>query len=718
VAGAEPDPAAVLLRTMAVAESSLAEEEFQTAESQYRAVLLLGWQLLGALATVEGRLPDARDAFRAASVSAVDDRSALQSLGLTHIQMREPGPAVEILTKLAGRNPRDVQTRQLLAQAFVANGQPDQAVQELEESHAAVPDDLELAFALASGYLQLKKVALAERVFAEIVKGRPVPQTHVLVGRAYRDFGEYERARAELQAALKQDPHVRRAHYYLGMVFLTGEGMSRLEDAIAEFRAELKLTPRDPATNLSLGRALVEARREEEALPALELATRSEPPRVLAFYYLGRCLLGLDRPADAVTPLRRALELAPAQGASEAQTAGIHNHLGQALRRTGATDEAASHFAEAGRISAKRTESSREALARRMANLPDPETGAAAVAPLVEDSPLARLDVERRGELRRRVTAEVARAYLNLGVLQARAERFDRAAEHFERAAEVDPEFPQVQYSLGVAYFNTQRFDKAAPPLGRALAANPADAALRRMLATTLLNTEVYDRAAELLRDDPERAKDPSLEFAYGLALMRSGRPVDAERVFSRLGAQHGDSAELLVVLGQSHAQEGDFEAAVESLKRALQLKPDVAEAGGTLGVIYLRQGKLPEAEQALRGELAVRPGDVKSANALATVLDLLGRQDEAVALLRGALKLKPDYSEARYLLGKVLIAQGAVVEATEHLEAAVRLAPEDANIHYQLGRAYQKLGRMEEAQQEYETFRQLKAKSREAPRP
>ncbi len=468
---------------------------------------------------------------------------------------------------------------------------------------------------------------------------------------------------------------------------------------------------------MQLGRALVEARRNEEALPALDLASRSEPPRVLAFYYLGRCQLALDRAAEAAVSLRRALELAPAQGASEAQVGGLHNQLGLALRQLGDGAEAARHFDEASRIAAKRTETSREQLARYMADVPDPEAGPAAVAPMVEASPLSRLAPLQRQELERRVRSDLARAYLNLGILQARSRRFTRAADHFEKAVGLDPDFPQAQQSLGVAYFNAQQFDKAAAPLARAFSTSPADPELRRMLAMTLIQTEVYDRAAELLAADPERDRDPSLQFAYGLALLvRGGRPADAEQVFSRLLARHGESAEIGVVLGQARAQEGDFEAAIETLKRALQLKPDVAEANATLGVIYLKQGRLPEAEQALRAELAARPADVKSANAFATVLDLQGRPEEAVPVLRRALKTKPDYADARYLLGRILLAQGSAAEALEHLEAAVHVAPEDANIHYQLGRAYQALGRSPEAEREFETFRQLKVKSREAP--
>ena len=713
-AGADPDPAAALARAVAAAEARLQQGELHAAESHYRDALMAGWQLMGELATVEGRLPEAREAFRTASASAVENREALQSLVLAHLQLGEAARAVDILTRLIGKNPKDLRLRRLLAQALVANGQPSEAVQELEEAYASAPDDPELAFALAAGYLRLKKTALADELFKKVARARPIPQTHVLIGRTYRDFGEYERARAALRAALTQDPRVRRAHYYLGMTEVTAIGVSRLEEAIAEFQQELKLAPEDPLTNLQLGMALVEARRETEALPCLELAARSEPPQARAFYYLGRCLLTLDRPADAAPVLRRALELSHGQEAGETRLRGIHYQLGQALAKLGASEEAASHFAEAERLAVRQTLREREELSRQMADVPDrPPT---AIAPMFEDSPLIRLSPAQRQELERRVRTDLGRAYLNLGIMQAQAQRFTRAAEQLEKAVGLDPEFPEVQYSLGVAYFNAKQYEKAAAPLARALAASPADAALRRMLAMTLIQTEAFDRAAELLAADPERDRDPSLQFAYGVALARGGRAAEAERVFTRLLAQHGESAELSVMLGQVHAQEGDFEAAIEKLRRALQLNPEVAEANATLGIIYLRQGKLAEAAEVLRAELAARPGDVKSANTLATTLDLLGRPEEAVPLLRRALKAKPDYADARYLLGRILLAQGSVEEAVVHLEAAVHVAPEDANIHYQLGRAYQALGRSADAEREFETFRQLKVKSRGTP--
>lgn len=452
------------------------------------------------------------------------------------------------------------------------------------------------------------------------------------------------------------------------------------------------------------------------ALPHLERASRADAPDADAFHFLGRAQLALDRPAEAVASLRRALALVTGPPFDEVQRGSIHYNLALALRKEGAAEDATVHFAEAEQASARIAESARERLQAYQADSLDRETTAAAAAPL--DILLAGLDLSstapaEREELRRRTTVALCRAYLNLGVMQAQAEHFARAAEHFEKAAEVDPEFPQLQYSLGVAYFTAKRFDLAAPALGRAYAKSPADGALRRMLAMAFLNAEQYEKAAELLRDDPGREGDPSLQFAYGLSLVRGGRSAEAQAIFSRLLARHGESPELRVVLGQAHAQEGDFESAVRSLEAAIQAKPTVAEAHAALGVIYLKQGRLAEAEAALRAELRVSPEDFKSQSNLATVLDLSGRSEEAVPLLRAVLRSRPQLADARYLLGKLLLAQGAAPEAVQHLEAAARLAPEDANVRYQLGQAYQKLGRTDEAQREFDEFQKLKDKRR-----
>ncbi len=81
----------------------------------------------------------------------------------------------------------------------------------------------ELTFTLAAAYLRAGKADAAAPLFAAVKKARPGPETDVLIGRTYRDYGFYDRARASLERALKQDPRTRRAHYYLGTLAFMDE---------------------------------------------------------------------------------------------------------------------------------------------------------------------------------------------------------------------------------------------------------------------------------------------------------------------------------------------------------------------------------------------------------------------------------------------------------------------------------------------------------------
>jgi tetratricopeptide (TPR) repeat protein len=696
----------------AAAERALQGGERQIAESHYREALYNAWMLRAALAVSEARLDAARDAFGRAAGAVVDNRAALQSLAIVDLQINDAAAALPLLYDLVDAHPKDPELGRLLAQALVSNRKVDEAVQVLEEAHTVAPDDIETTFALATGYLRQKKVDAADKLFAQLTQARPIPQTYVLIGRAYRDAAQYKRAKVVLDKALAMDPKVRHAHFYLGTLPVMEEGVVRVEDAIVEFRRELELAPDDPLVNLRLGMALVEAHREKEAIGPLEIAARASDAGWQAYQYLGRCQLALGRPADAVAALRRALDLSASLPVS-AQIGNLHYQLAMALRQTGDAAGADAEFAAAAKDAEHRTASGRDALDRFMQDEADaPGSESAAMLPL-DPGGLGSLTPAAREEIGRRVSGILAAVYLNLGIMQAQADRFGRAAELLEEAAAIDPAFPQVQYSLGVAYFNAQRYDKAAAALTRALSADAQNINARRMLALASLNTEDFAKAVDLLRDDPQRDADPSMQFAYGVALVRSGRAGEAEATFSKLVAAHADNAEVNVVLGQAHAEQGDYDGAIASLQRALTLKPDVAEANASLGYIYLKQGKLGDASKSLKAEVATHPENVKARYTLATVLDLDGQRDEAVRELRTVLKARPEYADARYLLGKILLASGSPAAAVEQLEIAQRLAPDDANIHYQLAQAYQKSGKADLAQQQFDLYQKLKDKRR-----
>lgn len=705
-------PTAVMARAMAEAEASLRYNETQVAESRYRQVLLEGWLLRGQLEVAKGDLAAAQSAFEKAASSSIETRRAFHWQALLHLQLDQPAEATRLLTRLAFRHPEDVTVRRLLAQALIAEGRYELAVQELEEARTFAPGDVELAFTLATGYLRVGKLEQAREIYDRVAAERPIPQVHLLIGRSYGDFAHYEDARAAFESALAMDPEVRGGHYYLGTAKLLAAGRDALEPAIGHFEKARAQSPDDPTVNLFLGTALVSSRRFAEAVPALEMAALHEPTRIEARRYLGSAYLVLDRAVDAVAVLRRAL----AEDESRAkvrQLAAIHYQLGLALRRQGEEAEAAHHFAEAEIYSAQQVEGERDSLTRFLNDQLAEGAGDERAKPPLDLGWLEELTPEELPELGRKVTAEMTRAYLNLGIVHLQAGRPERAVGLVEQAAELDPSFPGVQATLGTALFNAEHFERAAGPLSAAFELEPSNTALARMTAMAHLHAGSPARAVELLRDDPERATHPSLQYAYGLALVRAGRAAEAQALFDRLLADNAGWPELHVAIGQSHAQQGDYEAAVASLERALELRADVPEARATLGELYLRQGELDLAERHLRGELESRPDDHASRYQLATVLDLNRRSSEAKTELLSVLDARPHFADARYLLGKILLAEGAAEDASAHLEAAAGLSPEDPNIAYQLGQAYQRLGRREQAQRQFELFRELKAKVR-----
>jgi tetratricopeptide (TPR) repeat protein len=704
-----PDPAAALRGALAEGDHHLQAGELERAESSYRNALLEGWLLMGALELAQGDLPAARAALLSANGSALETRRALTALAVVYLQLGDNEAAIAALRTVAAKHKGDLATRRLLAQALVAAGQPEQAVQELEEIRTVAPDDAEVAFTLASGYLRLGKVEQAEQLFAKVFAARPAAQTQVLIGRTYRDFEQPQRAAAAFARALQMDPRVRRAHYYLGTLALLDKDGPRLDEAIAELRRELATYPQDEAARLYLGMALVEAKRFDEALPSLVEFGRSERPQVEALFYLGRGLLGLDRPGEAVEPLRRALALAPSQGSDEARLEGIEYQLALALRRSGAESEAAEHFAAAERTSGKLAQRSKDRLARYLSNVPEPEAGASLALSTFAATSIDAFAPAQRDELRLEVKTALARTYLNLAVMRLQSGELPRAIALLAPAEQLDPELPGLQRAIGVAQFNAQHHEAAIAPLTRALAREPGDPELTRLLALAHLQTGGFAKAAELLAGDPQRARDPALQYAYALSLVRSDQPEAAQQVFTQLLSEHAEWPELHVLLGQAYAGQADFDAAIAALQHALRLSPTVAEAHLTLGTIYLRQGKLPEAEQELRAELVHHPRDLQARHQLATVVDLAGRPDEAIPLLEGVLADVPGFADARYMLGKILLAKGDAQHAAAQLRSAAELAPKDANIRYQLGQAYQKLGQADLARQQFDLYRELK---------
>ena len=130
---------------------------------------------------------------------------------------------------------------------------------------------------------------------------------------------------------------------------------------------------------------------------------------------------------------------------------------------------------------------------------------------------------------------------------------------------------------------------------------------------------------------------------------------------------------------------QGKLDEAVACYRRALELKPDFAEAHNNLGIAFKDQGKLDEAVACYRRALELKPDFAEAHNNLGNALKDQGKLDEAVACYRRALELKPDYAEAHDNLGSALEEMGDLQGAEDSFRAALRHNSRFAFAHYKL---------------------------------
>lgn len=161
--------------------------------------------------------------------------------------------------------------------------------------------------------------------------------------------------------------------------------------------------------------------------------------------------------------------------------------------------------------------------------------------------------------------------------------------------------------------------------------------------------------------------------------------------------------------VGDLLVRDGNLAEAVAAYRRAVQLKPDYAEAYNNLGLALERSGALAEAVAAYAQAIRLRPTYPQMHANLGRVLDHQGQAAEAMAAYEAALRLSSDYAEAHAGLGALLAEQGKLEEAAFHLEASIRLNPADAQAHNNLGVVLMRQGRVAEAVTQLETARRLR---------
>lgn len=169
-----------------------------------------------------------------------------------------------------------------------------------------------------------------------------------------------------------------------------------------------------------------------------------------------------------------------------------------------------------------------------------------------------------------------------------------------------------------------------------------------------------------------------------------TGRIRDVNRVYFIY-----DEAETLY-------QRGDFAAAGEALKKAMQLDPSQAPFHGLMGFVKLQQKDNTGAEESFRNALALDVGHQPSVYGLGLVRYLQKRYNEAVEEFKKSLDLYPDHVQSHFGTGKSYFHMKRCQDAIPHLQNVSGTVPRHPEVHGLLGMCHEEVGDTRRASMEY----------------
>jgi GT2 family glycosyltransferase/tetratricopeptide (TPR) repeat protein len=162
--------------------------------------------------------------------------------------------------------------------------------------------------------------------------------------------------------------------------------------------------------------------------------------------------------------------------------------------------------------------------------------------------------------------------------------------------------------------------------------------------------------------------------------------------------------------LGKALAKKGEWEKAISSYQKALNVDSNSAEIYHYLGDALVKNGELEEAVRVYQKAIELQPNLWEVHHNLGDMWQGQGRLEEAIAAYRLAIEFNPDFSWSHNNLGDSLIKQEKWEEATVAYGKAIELNPDFHWSYYNLGEALVELQRWEEAVVAYRRAIQLKS--------
>jgi tetratricopeptide (TPR) repeat protein len=422
---------------------------------------------------------------------------------------------------------------------------------------------------------------------------------------------EYDKALHLLDAALKESPLDAKLWTMQGVAY---EGEGRKKEALAAFRHALKVSP-DAIPALEKVAQIEYDAGDPEGIPVLEHLLRLRPGDRTSHGMLAVLQYQQGNCAAAVDHFERAAPL------FDSQLPALHAY-GTCLVKLKEFDKAAEVFDRGLALNAGDSKE-RQVVASVQLLAHQPARAIATLDPLLQ-------------------TGQDAQALELASGAYEDLHNTEKAVEALRQAILLDPHNVNLYVDFAALSASHQSFQVGIDAVNDGINIQPNAATLYFARGVLYVQLAKYDAA----QADFERAYDldPSQSLsvaAQGLAAAQQNNLGDAlAGIQEKLGQRPDDPLLLYIqadILLEQGAEPGsaDFETAMRSAKRAIELRPSLGPAHGVLAKLYLKAGLNAEAAVQCRKTLEIDPNDQAAVYHLIQALRKSNKQDQIPPLLK-----------------------------------------------------------------------------------
>ncbi len=259
-----------------------------------------------------------------------------------------------------------------------------------------------------------------------------------------------------------------------------------------------------------------------------------------------------------------------------------------------------------------------------------------------------------------------------------------------------------------------KEYEKVETQLVKLIEQNPNSVPVLTFLARVFfLDGKPINCAVALKKAEKLGALKESDQYMLALSWIAMQKNDWATQEFEKMARAYPKNALYVYWLGRIEYDNYRYDAAIEKLKRALELDPESSKASDNLGLCY--EGKSDFASAFQYYEKAVQLNRKKAISSpwppvnYAALLIKNNRMEEAEPLLKEALKYSSKMPLAHYQMGLALEKQNKSAEALDSLKKAAEYDPTMPDPHFAMIRIYRQIGEKDKAASEMQVFEKLK---------